>query len=39
MKTALVERLDDLAAVARRLQHVLDAERPDVPFPPSFCAR
>jgi hypothetical protein len=29
MKLALVERLDNLATVARRLQHALGAERPD----------
>jgi hypothetical protein len=29
MKPATLERLDDLAVVARRLQDALDAERPD----------
>ena len=32
MKPAIHERLDDLAAVARRLQQALDAEWPDAPL-------
>jgi hypothetical protein len=39
MKPAITERLDDLAVVARRLQHVLDTERPDAPLPAALLCR
>jgi hypothetical protein len=32
MKLALVERLDVLVTAAQRLQRILDAERPNVPY-------
>jgi hypothetical protein len=39
MKLALVDRLDDLIAAAQRLQRILDAEQPDVPYPVSVLVR
>jgi hypothetical protein len=39
MKLAFVERLDNLVTAAQRLQRILDAERPDLPYPVSVLVR
>jgi hypothetical protein len=39
MKTAIAQRLDDLQAVARRLQTILDAEDAKHPLPGMLLAR
>jgi hypothetical protein len=39
MKPAISVRLDDLVAAARRLQHVIDAERPEAILPAALLCR